>query len=1028
MENVIEEGSPEVHITPSPLTPVAESSENDEEKQQEENGDASSRSRSPSAVACAADEATSVHASRRPTLAAAPTSDKVDDLILTHLRGSELAAPADEYETRVKMGDVITLVNVMLWLIIAMIGVLALCHGYGENLVSLESTLQDEEGRLLYPSFEAFLEANSRVSDDEVRLVNRRENKSPRRGTFTLIWGLIVLASICLICSVGDKKAHIKSVCAVVYACFAAYAWLETYHETLELQKVESAGRLFWLSFLTVETITLTAQHYRFVLYSGWDLTTASEAPALQAWIYLSLGTIMAVHALLIVIFVWLNKRGMAIIMSVITSITYALHAMNTYTEGNFRLSAFVGLKSNSVLIFLTSVMPLLTALWGLRTLDALLILKGYYDYRKKAEYMRRVQSAKRFHYHRTEEAFEDIEEPEQQNGSEPEEEAHSPEDEETESPTHKERSSRTPSGSKPPPRRTSFAPVVMERLYDVSLSSSPSHRSEAEADVRIIREDELFDGASPEVELESAVKEPHENTDVSPAKNTARRLSFSTRVAATQDFTSPVIDQQDLSPLTGRHSSSPSRRTFTFGKRESNAGRRESNTEARTPRTRQSIVQAGRRRSSLLAGLANVRNKIVPERLVSQLSIITGIDHEINEVIDSDAESPDAESPESATTTAPIDGVRRIRSMQSRRVSQNPPSADDKNTTEKDASGEDTTTPETAETPDASPMRRRLTPPAIPAIASGEIPLPPQRSTTKGVRIGPLPSRQRMSILSTFFRPPRALSTMTDGEEETKGTPVWSIQALITSASVRTSSILSVAARRFTHRDWIAYDRSLAFRLSIIWCILCWSVWIFSICQRTRASWVCAEIRGWHLCGWRTFPSFGNTFRTDWHPCNCRYVLTRRFDEGELLDESISSFSTLEGIGIDFALDGPLNMNVTRINPDVHKQLFLKAIIWHRTGVTELPPEWCDTQLTFTYAAANKIEKIPDCVGRMTHLRELDLRGNALKSIPYSIADIAVRDDFRLRLSQTPVCSPANDWKLNDPAHPQKVKIGRMF
>ncbi|CEM32414.1 unnamed protein product [Vitrella brassicaformis CCMP3155] len=160
---------------------------------------------------------------------------------------------------------------------------------------------------------------------------------------------------------------------------FAYGVWL------VIVRNVGVTGKLFWVNYSVLEVGTLVLQILRMISYCGLELfpLPVTEIPAAPA----------AVVALLC----YTSQRGFAIFASIVLPLLYALHAfcvagsfLQTRVSWNpFSHASLLGLRSTGILWMLSSVIPLLVALWSLRTLDALLLLKGSYSY--KARQKRRV-------------------------------------------------------------------------------------------------------------------------------------------------------------------------------------------------------------------------------------------------------------------------------------------------------------------------------------------------------------------------------------------------------------------------------------------------------------------------------------------------------------------------------------------------------------------------------------------------------------------------------------------------------------
>ncbi|CEM14114.1 unnamed protein product [Vitrella brassicaformis CCMP3155] len=181
------------------------------------------------------------------------------------------------------------------------------------------------------------------------------------------------------------------------------------------VRNVGVTGKLFWVNYSVLEVGTLVLQILRMISYCGLELfpLPVTEIPAAPAAVFLSLGGIIASHALVVALLCYTSQRGFAIFASIVLPLLYALHAfcvagsfLQTRVSWNpFSHASLLGLRSTGILWMLSSVIPLLVALWSLRTLDALLLLKGSYSY--KARQKRRVAG---LHLQEVNQAIEDAE------------------------------------------------------------------------------------------------------------------------------------------------------------------------------------------------------------------------------------------------------------------------------------------------------------------------------------------------------------------------------------------------------------------------------------------------------------------------------------------------------------------------------------------------------------------------------------------------------------------------------------------
>ena len=66
----------------------------------------------------------------------------------------------------------------------------------------------------------------------------------------------------------------------------------------------------------------------------------------------------------------------------------------------------------------------------------------------------------------------------------------------------------------------------------------------------------------------------------------------------------------------------------------------------------------------------------------------------------------------------------------------------------------------------------------------------------------------------------------------------------------------------------------------------------------------------------------------------------------------------------------------------------------------------WDDGKLTYLYLGDHLLTSIPDSIGLLTDLFQLDLRENNLTNLPTGICDLAIRN-IEINLTENKICPP---------------------
>ena len=80
---------------------------------------------------------------------------------------------------------------------------------------------------------------------------------------------------------------------------------------------------------------------------------------------------------------------------------------------------------------------------------------------------------------------------------------------------------------------------------------------------------------------------------------------------------------------------------------------------------------------------------------------------------------------------------------------------------------------------------------------------------------------------------------------------------------------------------------------------------------------------------------------------------------------------------------------DVATLPPTVGHLTSLQRIMIEFNELTELPKEICMPQLQRLYIAYNKLTSLPDCIGEITALNDIWLRGNSIATIPDSFCKL---------------------------------------
>ncbi|CEM31619.1 unnamed protein product [Vitrella brassicaformis CCMP3155] len=135
-------------------------------------------------------------------------------------------------------------------------------------------------------------------------------------------------------------------------------------------------GKLYWILMCGEETLEMLLQTYRSLLMDGIHPTTGKEIPAGLAYIRISLTFIILMHALMCVVMLLRRKRGYATIGSFSFGFMYSFHAA-------VHIGALANLHSRGPIHFVATFVPVCLALHELRTLNGLLLCKGFLLWKK---------------------------------------------------------------------------------------------------------------------------------------------------------------------------------------------------------------------------------------------------------------------------------------------------------------------------------------------------------------------------------------------------------------------------------------------------------------------------------------------------------------------------------------------------------------------------------------------------------------------------------------------------------------------
>ncbi|CEL99361.1 unnamed protein product [Vitrella brassicaformis CCMP3155] len=142
-------------------------------------------------------------------------------------------------------------------------------------------------------------------------------------------------------------------------------------------------GKLYWILMCGEETLEMLLQTYRSLLMDGIQPATGEEIPAGLAHIRISLTFIILMHALMCVVMLLRRKRGYATIASFSLGFMYSFHDVVTSVSLDMSLGALAHLHSRGPIDFVATFVPVCLALHELRTLNGLLLCKGFLLWKK---------------------------------------------------------------------------------------------------------------------------------------------------------------------------------------------------------------------------------------------------------------------------------------------------------------------------------------------------------------------------------------------------------------------------------------------------------------------------------------------------------------------------------------------------------------------------------------------------------------------------------------------------------------------
>ncbi|CEL95908.1 unnamed protein product [Vitrella brassicaformis CCMP3155] len=149
------------------------------------------------------------------------------------------------------------------------------------------------------------------------------------------------------------------------------------------------SGAFFWLMHFCDETLDMCLQLYTCLRLGGIDLLKTHDVPAWPWHGVFALSVLMGVHIILLNLVHVTKKRGWAILSSLGINLMYSFHLIISSSLGNSdagnrkpSMGMFVSLRSENWVQFLSAFVPLCLAMFQLRAIDALLILKRFTDWK----------------------------------------------------------------------------------------------------------------------------------------------------------------------------------------------------------------------------------------------------------------------------------------------------------------------------------------------------------------------------------------------------------------------------------------------------------------------------------------------------------------------------------------------------------------------------------------------------------------------------------------------------------------------
>ncbi|CEM20433.1 unnamed protein product [Vitrella brassicaformis CCMP3155] len=743
------------------------------------------------------------------------------------------------------------------------------------------------------------------------------------------------------------------------------------------------AGRFFWCPYVFVEALTMAFQSFRCLRLAGYDLVQWDEVPAEFFSVHFALAALIALHSSVVIINCLVGRRGLAIILSLVLSLLYTVHSVFLRTDlmshDTPLLAILAAMRSNQELDFCAEYLPLMSALYSLRTVDALLLLKSYKDW-TKAKAGGKL-GGKHGAMTKSLSKLGDSEE-----SSEPQE---SPKE-----------SPKADTGCRQKFRRSSS---TLSQLVDPQRLKKQwtgvFHIDE-------VLEDEIQEPTSWSLRRDSG------RASVASSRRTSdglkRRFEVPVTIRALTGLDDPGREHVDASPFSSPITAAPPTRNL-FPPQVTVRGGQSVHPGPLTPVPEDSATKGGFPAESRRISSASRTSVSSPSGPVAafgaeqlwDISLRTSeADYEAGSIpdelsTDSQGTSPSSQRDALEEIGSPRRRITAVSIMTEEQVASEASSMDQASYRRRSAEfeqDEPSAAPQTGEAEKVVEASARRASRRVSLLAEAEDRDPEPKDAAAGESTS------------------RTLDTRKTYRESQLGVMGFSLSR---ASSLSHSSSAS---------EWRRTDLTMARTISIAWGVMMFFSAAIQLIQRLRGDFICPHLPGWRLCMLKVYPPYGRrngkSIQGIWSPCNCRYINMDTMDSEDdvkAFESSASDFSTLQGIAFLPSGLQPEGLQIDRLEISHQRHLDFLLVGFGRMTEHAIPRDLSKlTRLQYIEFPANAFEEFPAGLLKASDLKVIDFRLNSIATIPTNIHDKLPTLTY-LYLPANPVCSSNF---LTDPSH----------